>query len=97
MTHAFCFFCSIERWVRQGTSIALVPKKTVALQARRGPPPDVAPILGESGAGVTASLAGLAPPVVVFMPSVGQAIGKAEEVPLEVAAQSATEVMPLPT
>ena len=97
MTHAFCFFCSVGRWVRWGTSIAQVPKKTVALQARRGPPPDVALILGESGVGITASLAGLAPPAVVPMSSMGQAIGEAEEAPSEVTAQPVMEVMPLPT
>ena len=97
MTHAFCFFCSVGRWVRQGASIALVPKKTLALQARRGPPSDVAPISGESEAGAAASSTGLAPQAMVPMPLVGQAIGEAEEAPLEVAAQPTMEVMPLPT
>ena len=97
MTHAFCFFYSVVRWVKRGTSIALAPKKTVAHQARWGPPPDVAPILGKSGASIIASSAGLAPTMVVPMPSVGQAIGEAEEEPLEVAAQPATEVTPTPT
>ena len=94
VTHAFCFFYSVGRW---GTSLALAPKKTVALQARRGPPPDVAPISGESGASVIASLASLAPPAVVPVPSVGQAINETKEVPIEVAAQPTTKVMPLPT
>ena len=96
VTHAFCFFCSVGRRVRRGTSIALAAKKTIALQARRGPPPDVAPILGESGASVIASLTSLAPPTVVLVPSVGQAVGKAEAAPSEVAAQPVMEVMPLP-
>ena len=42
------------------------------------------------------SSAGQAPPVVVPMPLVGQAIIEAKEAPLEVAAQPAMEVMPLP-
>ena len=75
----------------------LVPKKSVALQARRGLPPDVAPILGEIGAGVTASSAGLAPLAVAPMPSVGQAVGEAEGAPLEVVEQLATEAISLPT
>ena len=54
-----------------GTSLALAPKKSVALQARRGPSPDVAPISDKRGAGVTALLADQAPPIVVPMPSVG--------------------------
>ena len=97
MTHAFCFFCSIRRWVRRGTSIALAPKKTIALQARWGPPQDVTPTLSKSRAGVIASLAILVLPVVVLVPSAGQAIGKAKEVPSEVAAQPVTKVMPPPT
>ena len=63
----------------------LAPKKTIALQARRPPPPVIALILGESRVGVIASSTGLAPPVVVPMPSVGQAIGEAKEAPTEVA------------
>ena len=97
MTHAFCFFYSIGRQVRWGTSLALAHKKTIALRARRGPPPDVAPVLGESGAGVTASSAGLAPFTVVPMPSVSQVVDEAEGAPLEAAAQPATKVILLPT
>ena len=97
MTHAFCFFCSVGRRVRQGTSIALAPKKTIALQARRGSPPDVAPISGKSGAGVTASSAGLVPPTVVPVPSVGQTVIGAEGTPSEVTEKPTTEVIPLPT
>ena len=44
----------------------LAPKKTIALQARWGPPNDVAPVLGESEADTTALSAGLALPAVVF-------------------------------
>ena len=97
VTHAFCFFCSIGRWVGWGTSLALVPKKSVAIQARQGPSPDVAPIFGESEAGVTASLASQAPPAVVPMPLTGQAASEAKGAPLEVTAQPATEAISLPT
>ena len=86
--------CSV---LRRGGSLALAPKKSVALQARRWLSPDVAPILGESGAGVTALLAGLVPPTVVPMPLVSQVVGKAEGAPSKVAAQPAMEVIPLPT
>ena len=64
----------------------LAPNKTVALPARQGPPPDIAPIFDESGAGVIASSAGLAPPAVVPVPSVGQAVGEAKGASSEVAA-----------
>ena len=97
MTHAFCFFYSIGRRVRWGTSIALAPKKTVALQAKWGLFPDVVPVLSESGAGVTASLANQASPAVVLVPSVGQTDTGAEGAPSEVIEQSATEVILLPT
>ena len=40
---------------------------------------------------------GQAPPTVVLMPSVGQAVGKAKGAPSEVATQPATEVMSMPT
>ena len=97
VTYAFCFFYSIGRWVRWGTSLALAPKKSVAIQARRGPSPDVAPVSGESGAGVVASSTGQASPAVVPVPSVGQVVGKAEGVPSEVDEQPAMEAIPLPT
>ena len=97
MTHAFCFFYSIGRQVRWGTSLALAPKKTIALQARWGPPPNITPVLGESGADVIASSASLAPPTVVPVPSMGQAVGEAEGAPSEVATQPATEMIPLLT
>ena len=70
------------------------PKKTLALQARRGPPSDVAPVLGESEAGATASPMGLALPVMVPAPSVGRAIGAADGSPSKVAARLAMEVIP---
>ena len=45
--------------------MALVPKKSVALQAGWAPSPDVAPVLGRSGADVAVSSASQAPPTVV--------------------------------
>jgi len=77
--------------------LALVPKKSVALQARRQPSPNVALILGGSRAEVTASLVGEAPLMVAPMPSVGQAGTKPEGTPLEVVEVLAMEVIPLPT
>ena len=79
MTHAFCFFYNVRRWVRWGTSLALAPKKSVALQAMRGLSPDVAPVLGESGAGIIASSADQAPPAAVLVPSAGQAVDEATD------------------
>ena len=64
--------------------MALVPKKSVAIQARKGP-------------SVTASLAGQAPPVVAPEPSVGQEDTGAQGAPSEVAEQPAMAVIPLPT
>ena len=58
----------------QGHSLALAPKKSVALQAGWALSPDVAPILGRSGADVAASSADQAPPM-----SVGEACTGAEE------------------
>ena len=81
VTHALCFFYGVGGQVKWGTPIALAPKKTLALQARRGPLPDVAPVLGERGARVIASSADLSLPMVVPVPSVGQAIGEATEAP----------------
>ena len=77
--------------------MALAPKKRVALQAERVSSPDVALTLGRSGADVVASSAGQAPPVVVPVPSAGQAGARAEEAPSGVAEQTATEVIPPPT
>ena len=58
------------RFLRRGRSLGLAPKKSLALQAGRTPLPDVAPILGRSGADVEASLADLAVPTVAPAPSV---------------------------
>ena len=52
---------------------------------------DIAPILGESGTGVTASSASQAPPLV------GQEGAGAKGTPLEVAEQPAREAIPLPS
>ena len=77
--------------------MALAPKKSVAIQVTRRPSPDVALALGRSGAGVTASSAGQAPPVVVFVPSTRQIATRAEGMPSEVTEQTATKAIPLPT
>ena len=94
VTHALCFSCSAGGLVRRGTPIALAPKKTLALQARRGPPSNIALVPGESGASATASSIGLAPPVMVPTPFVGQAIGVVEGSPSGVAPQPVTKAIP---
>ena len=87
-------FCRILRW---GRSLALAPKKSIALQAGWVPSPDVTPISGRSRANVVASSTGQAPPAVAPVPSVGQADAEAEEAPLWVAQHMATEVITPPT
>ena len=77
--------------------MAVAPKNSIAIQARWGPLPDVAPISSRSGADVVASSAGQATPMVAPVPSVGQADAGAEGAPSEVAEQPATKVIPLPT
>ena len=59
-------FC---RFLQRGHPLGPAPKKSLALQAGQMVLPDVAPILGRSGADVVASLAGPAAPVVAPMPS----------------------------
>jgi len=86
--------CSVLRW---GDSLALAPKKSVALQARRRPSPDVALVLSGSGAKVTTSLAGEALLMVAPVPSVEQAGARAKGTPLEVTEQTMMEAIPLPT
>ena len=76
--------------------MALVPKKSIALQAGRAPSPDVTPISGRSGVDVAASSASQALPAVVLMPSVGQADAGAEEAPSGVIEHMTTEVIPPP-
>ena len=66
-----------------GRSLALAPKKSVALQARQG-------------LSATAPSAGQAPPVVVPVPSAGQADAGAEGAPSEVAEQPTSEAILLP-
>ena len=87
-------FCRIMRRVH---SLALTPKKSVALQAERVPSPDIAPVSGKSGANVAVLLAGQAPSAVAPMPLVGQAGARAEEAPSGGVEQTTTEVTPLPT
>ena len=59
--------------------------------------PGVSPILGESEAGITALSADQTPPVVVPVPSEGQAGVEAGGAPAEVTNQLATEAIPLLT
>ena len=80
----------------QGRSLALAPKKSVALQAGQAPSPDVAPISGRSGTNVAASSAGQAPPAVAPMPSAGQADAGADGAPSRVTEQMAAKVTPPP-
>ena len=100
----FLFFC-LSVWpmpfnscrvLQRGRSLALAPKKNVALLAERVSSPDVAPVLGRSGADVAASSAGQAPPAVAPVPSVGQAGIRAEEAPSGVTEQTTAEVTPPP-
>ena len=92
VTHAF-----LSRGVlRRRNLLALAPKKSVTLQVRWQSSVDVAPVLGRNKAGTTVSLTGHAPPMVAYVPSVGQAGAGAGGAPLEVAEQPAMEVIPLP-
>ena len=75
--------------------MAPATKKSVAIQARRRPSPDVALISGGSGAGVIASSASQAPPMVVPMPSVEQADVGAQGAPSEVVEQPVMATIPL--
>ena len=77
--------------------MAVAPKKSVAIQARRGPSPNVAPVLGRSGADVAASSASQAPPAVAPMPSEDQADAGAKGAPVEFTEQPAMKAIPLPT
>ena len=85
--------CSV---LRRRNLFALAPKKSVALQVRRRPSVDAAPISSGSDVGVIASSAGQALPAMAHVPSVGQADTGAERMPLEVAEQPAREVILLP-
>ena len=57
VTHAFLSHSILRR----RNLLALAPKKSIALQVRRQPSANVAPVSGGSGAGATASLADEAP------------------------------------
>ena len=82
---------------RHRNPLALVPKKSIALQLGRRPSAGVVHVLGKSSASVTASLAGQAPPTMVPVPSVGRADADIQGAPLEVVEQLVTAVVPLPT
>ena len=90
MTYAF-------RSLQRRNPLALVPKKSVTLQAGQQPSVGVAPVSGGSGAGVTASPAGQASPTVAPVPSAGQAGAGVRGTPSEVAEPPAMEAIPLPT
>ena len=94
-----CDFMTFKscRVLRRGHSLALAPKKSVALQAEWVSSPDVAPISGRSRANVVALSAGQTSPVVPPMPSMGQAGVGAKEAPSGVAEQMTAEVTPPPT
>ena len=76
--------------------MALAPKKSVALQARRASSLDIAPVSGKSGANVAASLAGQASPAVAPVPLAGQADTEADGAPSGVTEQTAAEVISTP-
>ena len=86
--------CSVDR---QCNPLALVPKKSVALQWRRQPSAGVAPVSGESGTSVTASSAGRMLPMVAPVPLAGWADTGAQRAPSEVREQPAMAAIPLPT
>ena len=77
--------------------MALAPKKSVALQARRQPSAGVMPVSCGSDGSVTASLVSQVPPMVAPVPSVGRADKGAQGTPLEVVEQPAMVAIPLPT
>ena len=87
-------FCSVGR---QRNPLALAPKKSVALQARRQLSADVAPILGGSGASVTVLLTGQVSPMVAPVPSMGRANVGVQGLPLVVAKRPVIAAIPLPT
>ena len=76
--------CSVGR---QRNPLALAPKKSVALQARRQLLASAMPILGGSGTSATASSAGQTLPVVMPVPSVGWVDAEAQRAPSGVAEQ----------
>ena len=76
--------------------MVLVPKKSVALQARRRLSVDVAPVLGGGGASATVSPANEAPLTVAPVPLVGQVGAGAEGAPSKVTEQPVMELILLP-
>jgi len=77
--------CSVGR---QRNPLALAPKKSVALQARRQLLAGAMPVSGRSGASATASLARQALPTVAPVPSAGRADAAAQGASSEVVVQS---------
>ena len=73
--------CSVGR---QRNPLALEPKKSVALQARRQPLAGAMPVSGGSGASATACSAGQVLPTVAPVPSAGRADAAAQGVSSEV-------------
>ena len=86
--------CRVLRW---GCSLALAPKKSVALQAGWVLSPDVALVSDRSGADVVALSDGQASPTVAPMLLVGQEDAGVGGVPLGVIKQTATNVILPPT
>lgn len=86
--------CSVGR---QRNPLALVPKKSIAVQARRQSSAGIVPISDGSGASVTASPSDQALPTVAPMPSIGQTNVGAQGTPLGVMEQPVMVVIPLST
>ena len=77
--------------------MALAPKKSIALQAGRQPSVGVAPVSSGSGVSVTTSPTGQVSPMVMPVPSAGQAGVGAQGTPSKVAEQPTMVATPLPT
>ena len=86
--------CSVGR---QRNPLALAPKKSVALQARRQPLAGAMPVSGGSGASAIASSAGQALPTVAPVPSAGWAYAGVQGAPSEATEQPTMAAIPLPT
>ena len=76
--------------------MALVPKKSVAIQARQQPSAGVAPVLGGSDASVTVSSVGRATPIVAPVPSAGRVGTDVQGAPSEVTEQPVMAAILLP-
>ena len=83
--------CSIHR---QRNPLALVPKKSIALQSRWQPSAGVVPILGGSSASVTMSPTDQDLPMVAPVPLMGQADAGVQGAPSEVTEQPMMAVIP---